>query len=150
MTLETTAMRNSIIRFLQPPSDFQKEPTVDGAAIRTKSQVPFGDEVQNRDFYRTTNQDVYVPQNGQAATNVSSQGASSIPLDYYPGNYRNARTDQLLTPGTFDLNNWNAVIGSMRGTTTQKTDFTNPEQGRHMLNEQALNRVSVNYHHNFS
>lgn len=72
--------------FQQPPTDFKKEPKVDGASIRTHSQVPFGDDVQNKDFYKTTNQEVYVPQNGVPAnSDAGSQSRSSLPLDYYPG-----------------------------------------------------------------
>ena len=72
--------------WFQPPSSFKKDPTVDGAAIRTRSQVPFGDDAQNADFYKTTNQEVYVPQNGKAAnSDPGAQGKSSIPLHYYPG-----------------------------------------------------------------
>ncbi|XP_067932446.1 stabilizer of axonemal microtubules 5-like [Watersipora subatra] len=99
-----------------PPHDFQKEPKVDGGSIRTRSQVPFGDEAQNNDFYKTTNQEVYVPQNGRpASSDTSAQGLSSIPLDYYSG--------------------------GIQGTTTQKTDFTDPEKGRELMNEQALERI---------
>jgi len=54
--------------------------------VRTKSQVPFGDAAQNADFYKTTNQEVYVPQNGKpSSSDAGSQGFSSIPLNYYPG-----------------------------------------------------------------
>ena len=77
-----------VLYLIQPPLDFKKDPKVDGASVRTRSQVPFGDEAQNNDFYKTTNQEVYVPQNGRpASSDTGSQGHSSIPLDYYPGLY---------------------------------------------------------------
>lgn len=92
-------------------------PIVDGPSIRTKSQVPFGDDAQNGDFYKTTNQEVYVPQNGQAATTADPTGGSNVPVNYYPD--------------------------SMRGTTTQKVDYQNPNAGRTELDEAGLNRVRV-------
>ena len=65
---------------------------MDGGSVRTQSQVPFGDDAQNSDFYKTTNQEVYTPQNGQPAnSDAGSQGFSSIPLDYFPGLSLNSR-----------------------------------------------------------
>lgn len=103
---------------MQPPQEYRKGPKVDGAAVRTHSQVPFGDDAQNADFYKTTNQEVYVPQNGKPAnSDAGAQGQSSIPMSYFPG--------------------------SMKGTTTQKTDYVDPAAEREFMDERALDRVSI-------
>lgn len=101
---------------------------------------------------------MYVPQNGQPATNDSNQGASSLPLDYYPGTksslYKCLKAPPLLLFAEsamkismhydhFLFYLW--IIGSMRGDTTQKADYQDPHSGRMELNEEALNRVSARY-----